>query len=171
MMASMRNGSGDHWFALLTSAGIALHGLAHEAPNYRQDSPWPGIFDGLPSEFHSNFLEEPAFDTANSTFCLWRLTTDTRWHRGPVHLPPGADADGSAELLDILAGDPQQYVQFAAEYYDRRIPIEDVAAIYRHEPLTTALVQRLNPAVSLHALGGDADGIGYPESSPSAFPR
>jgi hypothetical protein len=164
MMASMRNGSGDHWSALLTPAGIALHGLAHEAPNYRQDSPWPGLFDGLPSEFHSDFLHEPAFDTANSTFCLWRLTSDSRWHRGPVRLPPGDDPDGSAELLAILAGDPQQYVRFADEYYERRIAVEDVAAIYRHEPLTTALVHRLNPDVSLEALATDADGIGYPES-------
>jgi hypothetical protein len=29
-MASMRNGSGDHWFALYSAAGVALHGLAHE---------------------------------------------------------------------------------------------------------------------------------------------
>jgi hypothetical protein len=37
MMASMRDGSGDHWFALLCSAGVALHGLAHEAPIYHGD--------------------------------------------------------------------------------------------------------------------------------------
>jgi hypothetical protein len=30
---SIRDGSGDHWFALLCSA-VALHGLAHEAPIY-----------------------------------------------------------------------------------------------------------------------------------------
>ena len=164
MMASMRNGSGDHWFALLAPAGIALHGLAHEAPNYRHGSPWPGIFDGLPKLFHDIFLDEPAFDTANSTFCLWRLTTDNRWHRGPVRLPPGDDPDGSAELLDILAGDPTQYVRFAAEYYERDIAVEDVSSIYRHERLSSALVQRLNPAVSLDALTADADEIGYPES-------
>jgi hypothetical protein len=122
------------------------------------------LFEGLPPEFHSNFLEEPAFDTANSTFCLWRLITDTRWHRGPVRLPPGEDADGSAELLDILAGDPRQYVRFAAEYHERSIAVEDVASIYRHEPLTSALVQRLNPAISPDALAEDAKGIGYPES-------
>jgi hypothetical protein len=33
MMASMRDGSGDHWFALLCSA-VAFHGLAPEAPIY-----------------------------------------------------------------------------------------------------------------------------------------
>src|SRR5262245_13262279 len=52
LMASMRNGSGDHWFAIFCDAGVALHGLAHEAPMYRPDKPWPGIFDGLPAVFH-----------------------------------------------------------------------------------------------------------------------
>src|SRR5262245_49946339 len=71
MMASMRNGSGDHWFALLTATGIVLHGLAHECPTFQHSSPWPGVFDSLPAEFHASFLNEPAFDTANSTFCIW----------------------------------------------------------------------------------------------------
>lgn len=31
MLASMRNGSGDYWFALFCREGVALHGLAHEA--------------------------------------------------------------------------------------------------------------------------------------------
>jgi hypothetical protein len=87
MMASMRNGSGDHWFALLTPAGIALHGLAHESPAFRPDSPWPGIFDSLPTEFHRSFLNQPAFDTANSTFCVWRSVNDNKWSCGTVKLP------------------------------------------------------------------------------------
>ena len=32
MMASMRNGQGDQWFAVFSPAGAALHGLALEAP-------------------------------------------------------------------------------------------------------------------------------------------
>lgn len=164
MMASMRNGSGDHWFALLTSAGVALHGLAHEALNFRPDSPWPGIFDGLPQEFRASFLDEAAFDTANSTFCIWRRVTDDRWHRGPVQLPPGDDPDGSQELLSILAGGPGLYVRFTEEYYEREIAIADVASIYRHEPLTTDLVRRLNPKAEMVSLADDIEEIGYPEA-------
>jgi len=119
MMASMRKGSGDHWFALLTSDGVVLHGLAHESSMFRPDSPWPGIFDSLPQEFHAKFLQEPAFDTANSTFCVWRRAMDRAWSSGPVHFPSGDDPDGSAWLLSIFAGAPEQYVQFAADYYER----------------------------------------------------
>jgi hypothetical protein len=165
MMASMRNGSGDHWFALLTSAGVVLHGLAHEYPTFRHNSPWPGIFDSLPREFHASFLKEPAFDSANSTFCIWRRTIDDGWSCGAVHLPPGEDPDGSAWLLDILAGEPEQYVQFAAEYYERDIDLADVAAVYRHAGLSEALVRRLNAEVGLESLAGDMIEIGYPEAA------
>lgn len=162
MMASMRNGSGDHWFALLTSHGVALHGLAHEYPMFRHNSPWPGIFDSLPGEFHENFLNEPAFDTANTTFCIWRRAIDDGWSRGAVQFPPGEDPDGSAWLLAILAGEPGQYVEFAAEYYEHQIDVADAAAVYRHVALTDALVKRLNPQVDLESLEGDMIEIGYP---------
>src|SRR5215475_14027541 len=99
MMASMRNGSGDRWFALLCSAGVALHGLAHEAPIFRPGTPWPGIFESLPAEFHDNLLREPAFTTEDSTFCIWRRSTDAQWSCGPVQLPLVHDPDGSEALL------------------------------------------------------------------------
>jgi hypothetical protein len=163
MMASMRNGSGDHWFALLCSGGVALHGLAHEAPIFRPGAPWPGIFEGLPAEFDENFLHEPAFETKNSTFCIWRRSTDYRWCCGPVELPSAHDPDGSEALLSILAGEVQHYVEFAREYYEVDIERADIAAVYRHDPLTSALVRRLNPRVDLESLAGDMNEIGYPE--------
>ena len=133
MMASMRNGSGDHWFALLCSDGIALHGLAHEAPMFRFGQPWPGIFDELPREFHDNFLREPAFDTSNSTFCIWRRSAGTSWAHGTIQFPAGNDPDGSEGLLQILSGNdpdgsegllqilsgnPETYANFARDYYE-----------------------------------------------------
>jgi hypothetical protein len=161
-MASMRNGSGDHWFAIFCQAGAALHGLAHEAPAFRPGTPWPGIFERLPAEFRANLLEEPAFTTSDSTFCLWRLSNEERWTCGPVELPPGEDPDGSAELLGILAGRPEQYVEFAADYYERDLDLGDVEAIYRHQPLSDALVRRLNPDLDMASLGNDIAEIGYP---------
>jgi hypothetical protein len=164
MMASMRNGSGDHWFALLCPAGVALHGLAHEAPIYRMDDPWPGIFDTLPIGFRANFLNEPAFDAGNSTFCIWRRAADDAWCCGPVQLPAGDDPDGSADLLSILDGDPARYCAFAASYHERDLAPSDIASIYAHAPLTDALVRRLNPAVTLASLAADIEAIGYPEA-------
>jgi hypothetical protein len=164
MMASMRNGSGDHWFALFSPAGAAVLGLSHEAPNFRPGSPWPGIFDGLPPEFHANVLRQPAFSSEHATFCLWRLAGDDHWSTGPMKLPVHEDPDGSVELLGILSGDPQQYVDFAADYHETDLDLSDVAAVYRHQPLTEELVRRLNPAVRLDSLRKDLDQIGYPET-------
>ena len=162
MMAAMRNGSGDYWFAILCSTGVALHGLAHEAPIFQPGKPWPGVFDSLPIEFRDNFLHEPAFLTNDSTFCIWRLREDHRWRCGSVDLPPLHDADGSEALLSILAGHVPDYVQFAHNYYEIEIAPRDVSAVYRHDQLTEALVRRLNPQVDLQSLADDMTQIGYP---------
>ena len=161
LMASMRNGSGDHWFILFCAAGAALHGLAHESEIFEVGKPASGIFNSLPLVFHANFLNEPAFDTKNSTFCFWRGVSDPAWSRGQVSLPNIHDADGSIDLVSILRGDPAQYVEFASDYYQCDISLEDVAAIYNHTPLTNTLVQRLNPDISIANLAADIEQIGY----------
>ena len=164
LVASMRNGQGDHWFALFTAGGVVLHGLDHEAPMYRLDDPWPGIFDGLPAAL-SSFVHEPAFDTRNSTFCIWRRADGGAWERGPVRFPPGEDPDGSAGLLCHLDARPESYRTFAAEYYEVDLPLAAVTAVYGHAPLTRELVAALNPAVSLRDLGSDVAEIGYPDDA------
>ncbi len=162
MMASMRNGSGDHWFALVSEAGVALHGLAHEAPVYRAGKPWPWIFDRLPVAFHSSFLCEPAFETDHSTFCIWRQTGDAAWSCGPLALPAGDDPDGSKKMLSTLSGRVERYVAFAIDCYEVELAPADVATIYQHQTLTEDLVHRLNPAADFAALAADIAEIGYP---------
>jgi hypothetical protein len=163
LMASMRNGQGDQWFAAINASGVILFGLDHESPMYQPDNPWPGVLDGIPPEFAA-FRDEPAFDTRHTTFCLWRRAAAPAWERGPVQFPPGDDPDGSADLLRHLDGRPETYVTFAAEYYEVDVPLDAVAAIYRHEPLTDALVARLNPTIGVRDLASDLAEIGFPES-------
>lgn len=162
MMASMRNGSGDRWFALFCAAGAALHGRAHDVAQAGHGRREPGIFGRLPAAFHDNLLHEPAFTTHESTFCIWRLEHDARWSSGAAESAAGDDAAG---LLEILDGQPARYVAFAGSYHERDLEPDDVAAIYAHRPLTPALVRRLNPDVDLAALADDLDEIGYPVES------
>ncbi|WP_208458228.1 hypothetical protein [Burkholderia stabilis] len=164
MMASMRNGAGDQWFAIFSAAGAALHGVMREAPMFRLGKPWPAIFSGLPEVFHASLLHEPAFTTHDSTFCIWRLAHEARWSCGPIEFPDAGDPDGSARLLGILSARPEQYVEFAADYYERELDPGDVAAVYRHEPLTAALVRRLNPELDVESLADDLAETGYPKS-------
>jgi hypothetical protein len=131
---------------------------------FRAGTPWPHVFAGLPVEFHANLLHEPAFDTANSTFCVWRRAAEARWPCAAVDLSPGEDPEGSAALLAIFAGQVDQYVEFAGDYYETDIAPADVAALYHHDRLTGEFVGRLNPDADLRSLAADIDEIAYPES-------
>ncbi|MBW8838276.1 MAG: hypothetical protein JF602_00230 [Gemmatimonadetes bacterium] len=147
----------------MNASGVILFGLDHESPMYRADNPWPGVLDGIPPEF-APFRDEPAFDTRNTTFCIWRRVGAPVWEHGPVQFPPGDDPDGAARLLRHLDGRPETYVTFAAEYHEVAIPLDVVAAIYHHEPVTPALVARLNHTRDVRDLASDLAEIGYPES-------
>jgi hypothetical protein len=165
-MGSMRNGQGDHYFALFNGAGCWLKGFDHEAPMSPFTSKPPkvalGVVDGVPEEFAA-CLTEPAFVNDETTFCAWRRYSDHAWQTGPVKFPAGEeDADGSARLLRWLDGRAQTYREWACDYYERDVPLAAVRSVYAHEPLNESLVADLNAEVSLSELSGDVDEIGYP---------
>jgi hypothetical protein len=165
-MGSMRNGSGDDFYAHFGPAGCWLKGFAHEYPMspYRENPPrvWPGVLDAVPTEF-AGCLREPAFVAATITFCVWRRYGDPAWQLGPVEFPPAdPDPDGSAFLLSDLDGRPESYRAWAADYFGREVELAAVEHVYRHLPLTPEVVARLNPEVSLGELAADIGEIGYP---------
>lgn len=166
-MGSMRNGCGDEFYALFDNSGCFLKGFAHEYPMspYRTTPPalWPGLLEGVPSEFSSG-VNEPAFSMENTTFCIWRRYGDESWAHGPIDFPEGEDPDGSAFLLEMLDGDPESYRLFAEEYYEAEIPVESIRQVYDHQPLTDEIVASLNPDISLDELVQDLAVIGYPRS-------
>lgn len=171
MLGSMRNGSGDGFYAVFNDAGCFLKGFAHEAlmspHQFDPPSVAPGVLDNVPPEF-AEFLKEPAFDIENTTFCIWRRREDDAWHHGNVIFPDGADPDGSEDLLAMLDGDPETYRTWAEDYFgddwedDRRLESSDVARIYHHELLTDALVTAINPDRKFSEVTKDAKEIGYP---------
>jgi hypothetical protein len=166
-MASMRDGSGDDYFMTFSSVGAILKGFDHESvmSPYSQEieQVWPGILEHVPQEF-SDFLTEPAFKLEDTTFCIWRLITDFDWKRGPIEFPKEKHAnDGSSGLLWILDGLPETYQKWAKGYFEVSVPIAVVRHVYAHKPLTTAIVQKLNPDIELEDLKEDILEIGYPE--------
>ena len=158
MMASMRDDQGDHWFALLTDAGTVLHGLAHESDSFHSGRPKPWVFADLPELFQESFLREPAFDTSNSTYCIWRQPGDAAWSHGVK--PAGLD-DGHAQHLSVLVGGPSAYVAWARDYYEVELARDDVAAVLDHKPITPELARRMNPDVDIEALQAELRRIGY----------
>jgi hypothetical protein len=166
-MASMRNGSGDHFFAVFNGRGAIIKGFHHEAPmspwSRTPNNVWPGVLDSVPEEFEG-FLNEPAFSIDETTFCLWRGASEVTWSSGPITFPEGADPDGSASLLWMLDGNPNTYVQFARDYYECELSSEDVASIYESIPITREFVARLNTTAAWDDVLADAMEIGYPVS-------
>jgi hypothetical protein len=167
MMGSMRDGSGDDYFILFNSHGAIIKGFAHESSMSPWASDpqqvWPGVLDHVPAEF-GDFLTEPAFSMSETTFCIWRRTEDEHWQTGQIQYPEDedADADGSEDLLFILDGDPRTYQEFAEEYYERAVDRQSVTSIYEHRPLTSDILKKLNPEVTLESLRSDVEEIDYP---------
>ena len=108
-------------------------------------------------------MQEPAFNIDETTFCLWRRPGDRDWQIGPVAFPPDApDPDGSEFLLSPLDGRPATYWTWAADYYETEIDLAAVEHVFQHRPLTTEIVERLNPNITLKVLTADIEEIAYP---------
>ena len=165
-MGSMRNGSGDYFFAHFGPAGCWLKGFAHEYPMspYRENPKrvWPDVLDAVPDEFAA-CLREPAFNLQDVTFCVWRRYSDRSWQLGPVVFPTDhSDPDGSEFLLSDLDGRPESYEAWATDYYEREVRLAAVQHVYKHRPLSPEVVAQLNPELLLADLVSDINEIGYP---------
>lgn len=165
MMASMRDGEGDHYFIWFMSEGAAIKGFAQEAvlnPVNNGGIHFPEMFANFPLEL-SYFLKEPAFDIDDTTFAYWRRQKDNEWKSGDIAYPAnaGADPDGSRDLLKILDGHPATYVQHAHDYFERDVMEADVNHVYQLKPLTAELLSRLGSERKLDQLADEIKEIGY----------
>lgn len=160
-MGSMRNGSGDEFFALFNNYGCFMKGFQHESPVASMPEIKSQLYDGVPTELHGG-VTEPAFEPDDVTFCIWRAADGSRWERARVKLPKDIDPDGSAYLLSPLDGNPKTYGKFAEEYYEVEVDLEIVAAIYEHQPLTKAMALGLNAEADWKDIKKDAKQIAYP---------
>jgi hypothetical protein len=165
-MGSMRNGAGDDFFAVFEASGCFLRGYGHASAMspWRADSPpkfWPGVLDSVPAQFAS-CLKEPAFRMQDTTFCIWWLAGDARWSVGAIDFPCETDPDGSQWMLSELDCNPQTYQAYAREYFELDVPLEAIARVYAHEPLSQALLDEFASARALEEVVADAREIAYP---------
>lgn len=160
-VATMDNGSGDAYSIAFTTAGAFIRGFDHESPMSpaaHHEKLWPGLIDTVPAVFAAQ-VGEPSFGFEGhleATVCLWRLTTDDRWHAGDIVFPPGADPDGANWLFQLVV-DPSGYAAWARGYFEREIDEAAVAEILAGRPHTVELFRRLNPEISLADIADLAD--------------
>ena len=107
-------------------------------------------------------MHEPAFHMGDMTFRAWCPVGGDAWCKGVIIYPPDENPDGSAWMLSYYAGGPDTYHEFAGHYHEVDVPLEVIARIYRHEPLSPELIAALGSLRSYDALIVDAAGIGYP---------
>lgn len=164
-MGSMRDGEGSWYFILFNANGAFLKGFEKDCPLgdfFREtETAYPGVFDEVPSLF-ADALNEPAFLVGQATFCFWNQAGNPGWKRGKIDFPVSEDPDGAKALLELLCGGPRAYQKWAEDYYERKVSIRAINSVFRHEPLTDALVARLNPDLSLAELSDDIHEIGFP---------
>ncbi|MFJ4515648.1 hypothetical protein [Streptomyces sp. NPDC088816] len=171
-MASMRNGSGDEYSIVFSSAGAYVRGFDHESPMspYAGDGPWPGVLDEVPGVFRS-CIEEPAFSDEDGmpvvTVCMWRETGDGGWRAGAIDFPDGVtgDPDGAGHLFHLLVDrSPEAFQRWAEDYYEVPVDLEAVRHVFASRPLTEEVVRALNSEIGLADLVEDIAEIGCPTS-------
>lgn len=173
-MASMRDGQGDEYAIVFSSAGAYIRGFAHESPMSPWASmdadpePWPGVLDSVPEVFRPH-VEESAFSDEDGvpviTACLWREAADTAWRAGTIDFPEWGDGepDGSDTVFELLVDrSAEAYAAWASNYYETPVDVEAVRHVLALRPLTPEVVSALNPSADPAALAEDAEEIGYP---------
>jgi hypothetical protein len=164
-MASMRNGCGDEWFCLFHSAGwAALKGLDHESRAWREgnDSLCEALRTGIPTLF-ADFSCEPAFRWDVTSFLFYCSKESQPWVRA-IEETAFAELPTDEDLhLSLLVGHPADYVNHAADYFEKEIDERVVALIFSLAPLTPDLALTLNPDLDWSAVTQELfSEIGYP---------
>ncbi|MCL1991744.1 MAG: hypothetical protein FWG66_02215 [Spirochaetes bacterium] len=154
----MRDGQGDEMHILFRDDGCMINGFAGECGAGEIEK----LTFNLPHIFHEFAFGEPV-KSIGTTFCLW--TTDAKnWQAGKIE----SGEDFSGNILSILDGNPQTYIDWAQDYFgeackEGRLPIDTVTKIYSGETLTKEMVLSLAGELEdWHQLEEDLKEIGYP---------
>lgn len=156
----MNNGEGQRMLVLFSAHGCVISGIDSEH-GYAEGKhrSIENLTDGLPDVFHEFIYGEPV-KSLGTTFCIWSLDNGA-WTVGKID----DYDDGSEEMLALFDGNPQKYVEFAEEYYEKEIPVEMVSNIYEGTTITKEMVLALNDEFeSWDALREGLEDIKYPFS-------
>lgn len=163
-VATNINGQGDELYIHFFEGGCLLKGFAHESemsPYKRADrSVWPGVLDNVPSDFKRS-LEEPAFSPEATTFAIWRLTTDTRWHTGNVTFPANEYNDGSMNLLEPVTFSATAFTNWLSENYETDVELDIIQSVFDGEPLSDAQMAKLNSTSPIRSIRDAVRRTGY----------
>lgn len=144
------NGSGDNLVVIFTENGTLIKGFDHESEyNQFAADEWDKAFfeytfSGLPEEF-SELLDEDSRD--NTTFCMWCMDDSDMWVQNEQEINDEEEDDdgGKSFLLLYICETPEDWCDWAKDYYKTEIASDVVKKVYNGEPLTEEDVVKLNP--------------------------
>jgi len=147
-MASMRDGSGGHWFVLFQDNQIG----------YKCISPNDGLIENIQEvegripDKYREFIEEPAFYRGEAT-AIWLLDGDDWIKYGKESVKYIIDLE---QVIEWTAND---YKEWAEEYYEKDINIDALKSIFEHK-ISDNVVKKLNKELSLTDIAEDLKEIG-----------
>ena len=146
-VASMRDGSGNHWFLWLCRDLAAYKCCS-------LDDGLAGDVEGVKSTFpheYRGFLDEPAFSMGEAT-CIWR------WG-GSEWIKHGLAVRDMVDLERVVAWTADDYGSWARAYYEIDIDGTCLQRLFDGE-FSERLAMKLNPDVDLVQLKSDMEEIG-----------
>jgi hypothetical protein len=165
-MASMRNGSGDEWWALFHDDGwAALKGLGHESAAWsaHRQTLSRALQKTIPKEMES-FATEESFAWDSTSFAFYLPKGAAQWTRANDATKFAKETDtGEDDLLAHLTGTAADYAQFATDMYELDVSAQMAAHIFALKPISATTVTRINPETSLEEIEEELfEQIGYP---------
>jgi hypothetical protein len=147
-MASMRNGSGGHWFVLFGTDKVA----------YKCISPDDGLLDNIeeiekqiPTKY-KNFISEPAFFISEAT-SIWILEQN-KWIKFG-----NPEIKFLIDLEQVITWEPNDYKTWAEDYYEKDLDLNSLKQVF-NLGITEKVINTLNPTISRSDLQNDLNEIG-----------
>lgn len=133
----LANGAGDYLEGAFGPEGAIFKVFDHESelsPYQRDDeSPWPGMWKGVPPELMA-YLKGTETDSTEATLVVYRQSKGPWKETVPEGPPDGAD--GGWWLMTQLDMDAKEFLCWAPDYYECKLPKKVVTAIYADGRIT-----------------------------------
>ena len=133
------DGSEQSMIIMFTSEGCVINGVDSELYDWEEKLPRiEDLTNGMPSALQK-LMNSREVKKMKSTFCVW--TEDgVVWHCNPM-----AGEDASKDLLSMIDGNPQTYVEYGKWFYPADLPLEVVRQLADGVPVTKEMIVALNP--------------------------
>ncbi len=137
------NGSGDNLVVMFAPNGVLMKGFDHEndlnqfAVDEWDNAFFDRIYAGLPEELAELLAED---DRDSTTFCMWCMDDTDIWTQNETK---GNDG-GKSFLLRYIHKTPEEWIDWAKDYYETEIAQEVVHKVYNEKNLTEEDVVKLN---------------------------